>query len=78
MHDARHTAVELRMELVEAARDKAKKLFEQGAEEFEPELKNVRQNFEAEIARDTERARKVFDEVVDFVVTKFRERLGSE
>ncbi len=78
IYDARHEAVELRLEIVEAARSKAKDLFETGVKEFEPELEKVRQRFKEEIAKDTEQAQKAFDDVVAFVVTKFRERLGSE
>lgn len=77
-HDARHAAVEWRLEIVEAARTKAKELFETGVKDFEPELENVRQTFQEEIAKDTAQTQKVFDEVVAFVVKKFRERLGSE
>ena len=78
IHDARHQAVELRMELIESARNEAKKVFEQGVKGFEPELEHVRQTFKEEIAQDSAQAQKTFDDVVDFVVKKFSERLGSE
>ena len=78
VHDARHQAVESRMEVVEAARGKAEQMFEQGVKDFEPELENVRQRFENEITEDSAKAQQTFDQVVEFVVTKFQEQLGSE
>ncbi len=78
IHDARHQAVETRMEILEAARGKAKNLFETGINDFEPELEQLSQKFVAGFAEDNAQAQKVFDGVVEFVVTKFKERLGSE
>jgi vacuolar-type H+-ATPase subunit H len=77
IYDARHQAVELRLKLLEETRAKAKAMFETGAKEFEPELENVQQTFKDEIVKDSEQAQKTIDTVVDFVVTKFEERLGS-
>ncbi len=77
IRDARHRAVELRLEILETARAKAKEIIEKGAKNFEPELEKVHQTFQNDITEDSERAQKNIDAVVDFVVTKFRERLGS-
>ncbi len=76
LHNARHQAVELRMEIVEAARNKTKQLFEQGVKNFEIELDAVRQRFDNEIAGDKAHAQQMFESVVEFVVTTFQERLG--
>ena len=77
LHEARHEAVELRAEITEAAHVQAKESFTQGMRQFDAELARVRQAFHAEMAHDTAQAQTVFAEVVDFVVLKFRERLGS-
>ena len=75
LHDARHQAVELRMEIVEAARTKSKTLFETGMKDFEPTLTNVRRQFQADIAEDRKKADKEFGHVVEFVLTRFHEKL---
>jgi vacuolar-type H+-ATPase subunit H len=77
LQDARHQAVEQRLKMLEDARTKAKALFETDMQAFEPELETVRQTFKAEIAKDSAQAQKRVDGVVDFVVAKFRERMGS-
>ena len=75
IHDARHQAVELRLENIEAARTKAKEVIEKGAKDFEPELEKVHQTFKDKMVKDSEQAQQKIDAVVDFVVAKFEERL---
>ena len=77
LQDARHQTVAQRLKMLEDARAKAKTLFETGMRTFEPELETVRQTFKVEMAQDSEQAQKRLDVVVDFVVAKFRERMGS-
>lgn len=76
--DARHEAVELRMEIVESAREKAKTQFEEGLKNFEPELANIRQQYQDSIAEDREKAGKKFEKVVEFVLTRFHEKLEAK
>ena len=78
LHDARHQAVTLQTGIVDAARDRAKQLFEQEAAHFGSELENVRQQFQREIAKDSARAQTAFEGVVETVVANFQDRLKSE
>ena len=75
LQDARHQAVESRMEVVEAARTKSKSAFESGLKNFEPELSTLRQQYRDSIAEDRKRAEKEFENVVEFVLTRFHETL---
>ena len=83
-HDREHhgggedQAVELRLEILEVARTKAKKIIETGTKGFEPELEKAQQTFKDDIAKDSKEAKQKIDEVVNFVVAKFEERLGKE
>ncbi|MCP4399578.1 MAG: hypothetical protein GY801_20035 [bacterium] len=76
--NARHEAVESRMEIVGAARAKSKKFFEEGLEGFEPELAKIRQQYQDSIAKDREKADKEFEKVVEFVLTSFHKKLGEK
>ena len=78
IHEARHRAVESRLEILETARAKAKKIIEAGTKDFEPELEQAHQTFKDDIAKDSVQAQQKIDEVADFVVAKFEERLGKE
>jgi len=78
LHDARHQAVNLRLEIIEAARVNAKELLETGTESCEAEMSKIRQAYLAQIAQDTERARQRLPDVVNFVVNTFRTRSGLE
>ena len=75
IRDARHQAVELRLEILEVARTKAKEIIETGTKGFEPELGKAHQTFKDDIAKDSKEAKQKIDEVVNFVVAKFEERL---
>ena len=75
LQDARHEAVETRMEIVEAARKKAKKDFEGGLKGFELELARSRQQYLDSIDRDRKKAEREFDRVVEFVLSRFHEKL---
>ena len=78
LHDARHQAVEYRMERLEAARAEAKELFEAGVKDFETELEKVCQSFEEEMAQDAKKAQKAIESVIKFVAAQFKESLGRE
>jgi F0F1-type ATP synthase membrane subunit b/b' len=65
----------LRLEVLETARTKAKEIIETGTKGFEPELEKARQTFKEDIAKDSKEAEQKIEAVVDFVVTKFEERL---
>jgi vacuolar-type H+-ATPase subunit H len=78
LHEARRHAVEARLEILETARQHARDLFERGAKEFEPEIAQLHQGFQTEIASETTLAQQRFETSVDFVVTKFYEQFGRE
>jgi vacuolar-type H+-ATPase subunit H len=77
IREARHKVVEDRQSILEAARQKAKTIFESGAQELEPDLDAVRHTFQEAIDRETDQAQQKLDEVIKFVVAQFKERLES-